>query len=394
MTLARFSSARARAMPASVFATMDAAKERARGAGLEVLDLSIGSSDLPPPPASLDALREAVDDHASYGYCLEGCSAPLRRAVAAWYRERFGRRIDAEREVLPLIGSQEGLAHLLLAVADPGERVLMPDPAYPSYFGAAALAGIRPVTMPLLEENAFLPDLDAVPEEDARGARAMILSYPNNPTAGVADEAFFARAAAFARRHELLLVHDFPYVDTVFGSYRAPSALTAPGAFQTGIELFSLSKSFHLAGMRLGWAVGNADAVAALARVKGAVDFNQYLGIQRAGIRALEQPPQRLRDDAERLRRRRDALVEALNGAGWTTPTPRASMYVWTRLPDGWSDSYAFSLALVAATGVALSPGRAFGPRGEGFVRFALVREPEALREAVARIRRFLVGAA
>ena len=396
MTLGRFASRRARAMPASMFATMDAAKSEARAGGADVIDLSIGSSDLPPPPEAIAALRRTADDPASYGYCLQACTRPLREAVVRWFARRYGPvppaggMLDPDLHVLPLIGSQEGLAHLLLAVTDPGDSVLMPDPAYPSYFGAAALAGVRRVTLPLLEENGFLPDLEAVPPEDAGAARAVVVSYPNNPTAGVADAAFFDRVIAFARGSGTLVVHDFPYVDTVFGDYRAPSLLARPGGLDVGIELYSCSKSFHLAGLRMGWAVGNVDAIAALARVKGAVDFNQYLGAQRAAIAALEQPQERLRADAARFRERRDALVDALNGMGWETPAPQASMYVWTRLPAGRSDSFAFCLDLVARAGVALAPGRAFGERGEGYVRFALVQEPERLREAVERIRRSL----
>ncbi|MEJ2667703.1 MAG: aminotransferase class I/II-fold pyridoxal phosphate-dependent enzyme, partial [Deinococcales bacterium] len=327
----------------------------------------------------------------SYGYCLHACTRPLREAVVRWFARRYGEPpLDPDLHVLPLIGSQEGMAHLLLAIADPGDTVLMPDPAYPSYFGAAALAGVRRVALPLLAERGFLPDLEAVAPADAEAARALVLSYPNNPTAGVADAAFFDAAVDFARRHDLLLIHDFPYVDTVFGDYRAPSLLARPGGLELGIELYSCSKSFHLAGLRMGWAVGHPDAIAALARVKGAVDFNQYLGAQRAAIAALEQPPERLRADAERFRARRDALVTALNGVGWETPSPQASMYVWTRLPAGRTDSFAFCLELVREAGVALAPGRAFGERGEGYVRFALVQEPEALRLAVDRIRRWL----
>lgn len=390
--LGRWASRRARAMPASVFATMDAAKAEAARQGVDVIDLSIGSSDLPPPPRAVEALRQAADDPAGYGYCLQACTLPLREAVVRWHARRYpqGPALDPDAHVLPLIGSQEGFAHLLQAVADPGDAVLLPDPAYPSYFGAAALAGVERVEMPLLEENGFLPDLAAVPADAARRARAMVLSYPNNPTAGVADEAFFERAIAFAREHELLLIHDFPYVDTVFGEYEAPSLVAQPGGLEQGIELYSCSKSFHLAGLRIGWAVGDGDAIAALARVKGAIDFNAYLGAQRAAIAALEQPRERLRADAERFRQRRDALVDALEGAGWRTPSPRASMYVWTRLPGGRRDSFAFCLELVRRTGVALAPGRAFGEPGEGYVRFALVREPDVLREAVERVRRTL----
>lgn len=386
----RWASRRAGAMPASVFAAMDDAKREAAARGLELIDLSIGSSDLPPPPEALAALRSSVDDRRTYGYCLQSCTRPLREAVAAWYEERYGPAVDPEREVLPLIGSQEGLANLLLATTDPGDTILLPDPAYPSYFGAVAAAGLEPHPLPLREERGFLPALEEVPDEVAARARVLLLSYPNNPTAGVADEAFFDRALAFCERHDLLLVHDLPYLDMVFGGYEAPSAWARPGARERVVELFSLSKSFHLAGFRLGWAVGAPDALAALARLKGAIDFNQYLGIQRAAIAALGVPRERLRRDAAVYQARRDALVESLNDAGWPTPTPRATMFVWTRLPGSLTDSYAFAEELARETGVCVSPGRAFGPTGEGYIRLALVQEEATLREAVRRMRAFL----
>lgn len=386
----RWASARARAMPESMFATMDAAKSEAKSKGLEVIDLSIGSSDLPPPEAALAALRDATRDPSTYGYCLHSCTRPLREAAAAWFARRFNQQVDAEREVLPLIGAQEGLANLLLATTDPGDTVLLPDPAYPSYFGAVAAAGLSPVFMPLKEENGFLPELSAIASEQARRARALLISYPNNPTAAVASESFMRQAVAFCLEHELLLIHDFPYVDMTYGDYRAPSVLTQPGGMEVGIELYSCSKSFHMGGFRMGWAIGNAEAVAALARLKGAVDFNQYLGIQRAAVAALALPEARVRQDAAVFQARRDMLVGTLNASGWPTPLPQASMYVWTRLPAGLSDSFAFAVGLARDTGVCLAPGRGFGSEGEGFVRFALVREPEALARAVERIRAFL----
>ena len=377
-------------MPQSVFAVMDEAKAKAQVKGLELIDLSIGSSDLAPPEAALEALREATYDPATYGYCLHRCTRPLREGVARWYGERFAKRIDPETEVLPLIGSQEGLANLLFATTDPGDTVLLPDPAYPSYFGAVAAAGLDVVTLPLLEENDFLPDLSALTSEAARQARVLVISYPNNPTAAVATEAFMAEAVSFCIDNDTLLIHDFPYVDTVFGDYEAPSILTQRGGMEVGVELFSASKSFHMGGFRIGWAVGNRDAIAALAQLKGAIDFNQYLGIQRAALAALEQPRTKTRQDARVFEARRDELVSILNASGWETPLPQASMYVWTRLPAGLTDSFAFTVCLAEATGVCLAPGRAFGERGEGFVRFALVREPEALSRAVGRIKSYL----
>jgi aspartate/methionine/tyrosine aminotransferase len=394
----RFTSARTRAMPESVFAHMDAAKAAARAAGRDVIDLSIGSSDLAPPPEALAALRDATADPATYGYCLATGSRPLREAAVRWHRERFGDppdgALDPDAHALQLIGSQEGLAHLLWAVADPGDAVLLPDPAYPSYFGAVAVAGLEAIALPLHAANGFLPDLDAVDPGDADRARALVLNYPNNPTAGVADEAFFDRAVAFCRRHGLLLIHDFPYVDTVDGEACAPSVLARPGALEVAIELYSASKSFHMGGFRIGWALGHPEAIAALARVKGAVDFNAYLGVQRAAVAALGRPRSAARRDALVFAARRAALASALGEIGWPLTAPPAGMYLWARIPAAAgalaADSLAFCDALVRDTGVALAPGRGFGPNGEGYVRFALVRDADALREAARRVGAFL----
>lgn len=390
----RFASRRAAAMPQSVFATMDDAKAAARRRGLEVVDLSIGSSDLAPPPAALAAIREAADDPETHGYCLQEGTRPLREAACDWYAARYGWRPDPDREALPLIGAQEGLANLLLACTDPGDALLLPEPTYPSHFGAAALAGLRTVHLPLTQANGFLPDLEAVAEADAASARAMVLSYPNNPTAAVATPAFFEEAVRFCQRHDLLLIHDFPYVDMVFGEARAPSALDAPGGRERVVELYSFSKSYHMAGFRVGFALGAADAIAALARVKGAVDFNAWRGIQRAAVAALRSPEARVRRDALVYRERRDALVGALRDAGVACERPEASMYVWARLPEGWTDSLDFAVRLARATGVAVAPGAAFGPSGEGWMRLALVREPAALREAVAAMAAFVAAPA
>lgn len=387
---ARFTSRRVQAMPGSVFAAMDTAKSDARARGLDVIDLSIGASDLRPPAVALEALRAAVDDQSTYGYCLHSATAPLRQAVAAWYQARFGPALDPERQVLPLIGAQEGFAHLLLACADPGDAVLLPDPAYPSYFGAVAAAGLETIAMPLLAERGYLPDLSALRSADLTRARAMVLSYPNNPTAGVASEAFFDEALAFAAQHDLLLIHDFPYVDLVEDPADAPSLLARPGASERAVEIYSASKSFHMGGFRLGWAIGAEDALAALARLKGAVDFNQYLGIQRAVVAGLQASRAAPLASAAVFRERREVLLGAMREIGWHASAPRAGMYVWAPLPAARRDSVAFAEGLARATGVALAPGLAFGPSGEGYVRFALVREQAALREAIARIRAYL----
>ena len=386
----RWVSRRAAQMPASMFHTMDMAKCRARERRLEIIDLSLGSSDLPAPEMAIAALRQAIYDRETHGYCMHSGTAALRQAAAAWYARRYGHVLDPDANIQTLIGSQEGFAHLLLAVTDPGDTILLPDPGYPSYFGAAALAGLQVVTLPLTEERGFLPDLTAVPSDLARRARVLVLSYPNNPTSAVASADFFEQAVTFCQSNEILLVHDFPYVDMVFGDYEAPSVLAVPGGMDVAIELYTCSKSYHMGGFRIGWAAGNADAIAALNRVKGAIDFNQYVGIQRAAVAALNLPRSETRRTARVFEERRDALVDALNSVGWKTRLPQASMYVWTRLPGDLHDSYDFAIHLVEETGVCVAPGRAFGERGEGFVRFALVREPTVLREAVQRIQRFL----
>lgn len=360
---------------------MDAAKERARAAGHSVIDLSIGSSDQSPPEAALEALREATRDPATYRYPLFSDTRPLREAAATYLQRRFGLVIDADTEVLPLIGAQEGLAHLLLAVTDPGDTLLLPDPCYPPYLGAAAVAGLNVLTLPLLPERGFLPDLAAVPA-DVR-PRALLLNYPNNPTSAVADAAFFAGAAAWCRSRGALLIHDHPYAELTFGTYRAPSALEA--GLEGAVELHSLSKTHHLGGFRVGFAVGDRQAIAALARVKGAVDFHPYLGIQRAATAALSLPDEAGRAGAQLFQQRRDTLVPALRHLGWEVALPQASMYVWARVP-GLEDSVAYAVRAAETTGVLLNPGRAFGKRGEGFVRFALVQPPEVLVEAARRL--------
>lgn len=385
-----WASNRTKSMPVSMFNTMDLAKTEARRKGLEVIDLSLGSSDLPAPEAAMVALREATQNLETHGYCLFSGTQALREAAAAWFERCYHARLDPDRHVLTLIGAQEGFAHLLLAVTDPGDLILAPDPGYPSYFGAIALAGLELAAMPLLEENQFLPDLSAIPSDQARRARVMVISYPNNPTAAVAPARFLQEAIEFCKANDILLIHDFPYVNMVYSDYEAPSVLAQPGGLDIAIELYSCSKSYHMGGFRIGWAAGNRDAIAALAQVKGAIDFNQYRGIQYAAVAAINQPQVEVRRVAQVFETRRNVLVEAMNAWGWQTPLPQASMYVWTRLPAGLTDSFDFTVDLARETGVSLAPGRGFGERGEGFVRFALVREPEVLLRAVRQIQHFV----
>lgn len=369
---------------ASVFLVVDEAKRRAREKGLRLIDLSIGSTDLLPPQAPLEALREALSDPSTYGYCLKSCTLPFLEEACRWYEGRYGVRLDPRREALALIGSQEGLAHLLLALTEPGDLLLLPEVAYPSYFGAARVASLRTHLIPLRPDG--LADLTKVPEGVWREAKVLLLNYPNNPTGALADWAYLEEALGFARRYGLWLVHDNPYVDQAYEG-EAPSPLALPGGKERVVELFSLSKSYNLAGFRLGFALGNEEALERLERVKGVIDFNAYAGILRMGIAALKTPREVTRGFAQVYRERALALAQALEGALDLLP-PRATMYLWGRLPRGLDD-LEFALGLVEQ-GVALAPGRGFGPGGKGFVRMALVRPVEELLRAAQILRRAL----
>ncbi len=385
-----WASKRATAVPGSVFTLMNAAVEAARAAGLSIIDLSIGSSDQPPPAVALEAVRQATLDPRANRYPLFADTAPLRQAAARYMARRYGVTLDPQTQVLPLIGAQEGLAHLLLAVTDPGDTLLLPDPCYPPYLGAAAVAGLNVQTLPLRPEHGFLPVLSDV--ADLR-PRALLLNYPNNPTSAVATPEFFRSVAAWCAERGTLLIHDHPYAELSYAGAgeadAAPSALQAStdgDGFGGVVELHSLSKSHHMGGYRVGFAVGDAGAIAALSRIKGAIDFHPWLGIQAAAAAALDTVPAGL----EVFRSRRDALVPALHALGWEVEWPQASMYVWARPLDkqhtGLGDSVAYALRVARETGVALAPGRAFGELGEGYVRFALVEPPDLLLEAVRRL--------
>ncbi|MFC4454500.1 aminotransferase class I/II-fold pyridoxal phosphate-dependent enzyme [Deinococcus sonorensis] len=382
-----WASGRASAVPDSIFTRMNQALAQARAAGLDIIDLSIGSSDQPPPPQALDALRAATHDPATYRYPLHRDTAPLREAAARYLSRRFGVQLDPEHEILPLIGAQEGLAHLLLAVTDPGDTLLLPDPCYPPYYGAAAVAGLTVEPLPLREQHGYLPQLEDVPA--GLNARALLLNYPNNPTSAVADLSFFEQVATWCRQRGTLLIHDHPYAELTYGDYRAPSALQA--GTEGVVELHSLSKTHHMGGFRVGFAAGDRSALSALARVKGAIDFHAYLGIQAAAATALDLPERLGREAARRFEERRDALVPALRDHGWTVQLPQASMYVWGR-PPGLTDSLDYAVRAAAQTGVAVAPGRAFGMGGEGYLRFALVQPPELLLRAADQLARLPAG--
>ena len=376
---------------ANVFADMDRAKARARAAGQDLIDLSLGSSDLPAEDRVLDTIAASLKDPITHQYLLFHGTQRFRHAAAQWYTQKFGVPVDPETEVLSLIGSQEGTAHLPLAILNPGDFALLLDPGYPSHVGGVYLASGQIYPMQLRAENGFLPVFEEVPGPVLAQARMMVLSYPHNPTAAIAPLSFFQEAVAFCRQHNLVLVHDFPYVDLVFEGSAPPSILQADPDKTVSIEFFTLSKSYNLGGFRIGYAIGNPQLIQALRQVKAAVDFNQYLGILNGAIAALSGPQDIVKQTVETFRQRRDAFIAALHRIGWLVETPPATMYVWAKLPAPWeNNSMEFCTQLVETTGVAASPGAGFGKAGEGYVRFALVHEPPILETAVERIAKFV----
>lgn len=388
-------------LQSNVFADMDIAKTKALVNGRQLIDLSLGSSDLPTSAHVIEAIAKSLYDPSTHGYLLFHGTQGFRQAAAEWYEQRFGILVDPETEVLPLIGSQEGTAHLPLAVLNPGDFALLLDPGYPSHAGGIYLASGQIYPMSLRQENDFLPVFEEIPAPVLAQSRMMVLSYPHNPTAATAPLSFFEKAVSFCQQHDIVLVHDFPYVDLVFTEDEAqttsnphslaPSILQADKTKSISIEFFTLSKSYNMGGFRVGFAIGNRELIGALRRVKAVVDFNQYRGILNGAIAALNGSQSEVKAAVDSFRKRRDALVIALHNIGWQVPMPKATMYVWAKLPKPWSkDSIQFCKRLVENTGVAVAPGAGFGKSGEGYVRFALVREPPILETAVDKISQFL----
>ena len=378
-------------LQSNVFADMDMAKSRVKAAGMKVIDLSLGSSDLPTDTFILEAIAKALKDTTTHGYSLFGSTLDFREAVAVWMQKRFDVKVDPETEVLPLIGSQEGTAHLPLALLNPNDFALLQDPGYPSHYGGIHMASGQVYGMPLLAENNFLPVFADIPSTVLSQSKMMVLSYPHNPTTAIATLEFFQSAVTFCQKHNLSLVHDFPYVDLIFDGSTPPSMLQADRDRSVTIEFFTMSKSYNMGGFRVGFAVGNRELIKALRQVKAVVDFNQYQGIMRGAIQALAGDRASINRVVDTFQLRRDVMIEALKANGWQMPCPNATMYLWAKLPERYThDSVKFCLDLIAATGVALSPGAGFGKYGEGYVRFALVHSPEILREAALKIGEFL----
>lgn len=368
---------------------IDREKREAIAAGVDVIDLGVGDPDQPTPAFVVEAMGRAIRDAKNHTYSLGAGVREYRQAAADSVARRFGVRLDPMTELMPLIGAKDAIAHLPLAFVDPGDNVLVPDPGYPAYVSGCILAGGVAYAMPLTGANDWLPRLDEIPDDVARAARILYLNYPNNPTGAVAPLSFFEEVVAFAHKRGILLVHDAPYIDNYFDE-PAPSVLQAAGAMECAIELHSLSKSFNMTGWRIGFAVGNADAIRELAFVKSNVDSGPFKAVQRAACEALRDTSGEHTEAMRNLyRRRRDVLVSGLEEMGLSVTRPRGAFYVWVRCPEG-VDSLPFCRQLLAEAGVTVCPGAGFGAAGEGYFRMGLTVHENRIREAVERIRKVL----
>ncbi len=380
---------RLKQLPPYLFVEIDRAKRKLQEAGKDVIDLGVGDPDLPTPPPIVARLARAAEDPANHRYSFTEGIRELREAIARWYDRRFGVTLDPQTEVLPLLGSKEGIAHFPLAIANPGDVVLVPDPCYPPYRSGTILAGAEVVPLPLLEENGFFPDLGAVSQKAARRAKLLFLNYPNNPTAAVASAEQLQEAIDFAKEFGIAVAHDAAYSELAFDGNRPMSFLQLPEAKAVGVEFHSLSKTYQMTGWRIGWACGNAALIAVLAQLKTNLDSGIFQAVQWAGIEALEGDQAPLQQAVATYQQRRDLLVDGLAKAGWQVPKPAATFYVWARVPTQES-SMAFASRVLETAHVVVTPGVGFGPSGEGYVRLSLTVPTERIAEAVSRLARAL----
>jgi len=377
-------SERMKVFQTSVFTELSTYKNERMKQGLEVIDLSVGSPDLAPPSNVVEVLAESVRDHSQYGYSLKAIDE-FNEAVAYYYQSRFSVSVNPKNEVLQFIGSQDGLVHLPMVFADPGDIVLVPDPGYTAYEAGVQLASATLYPMPLKKENQFLPQLKDISEEVANKAKVMFLNFPGNPVPALATKEFFEEVVQFAKKHHIVVVHDYAYSELMFDGNRGISFLEIDGAKEVGVEFNSLSKSFNMAGTRVGYIVGNPKIIEEVNKLKSNLDYGIFLPIQKAAATALKGDPQFLSENALVYQKRRNVLVEGLSSIGWNVEKPPATMFIWAEIPKGWI-SKDFALELVKA-GVVVTPGYAFGENGEGYVRIALVQSEEKLKRAVELIK-------
>jgi len=359
------------------------AEKKAKGE--EVISFGIGDPDIPTPSHILERLCQAAQDPANHRYPESAGLPELRKTIAEWYKKRFGVSLDANKEVLPLVGSKEGVAHIAWCFIDPGDIALVPDPAYPVYSVGTMLAGGTPYYMPLVAENDFLPNLDTIPAHVLEKAKLLWINYPNNPTGAVADIDFFNRVVKFAQQHDLAVCHDAPYSEVAFDGYQPVSFMEAEGAKEVGIEFHSLSKSYNMTGWRIGMAVGNAEMIDALRRVKSNLDSGIPQAIQYAAIEALTGPQDCIQEHNAIYQRRRDLVVDMLNSIGLEAKPPKASLYVWAKVPQGYT-SVEFTNELLEKVGVVVTPGTGYGSSGEGYIRVSLTIPDAGLVKGLSRL--------
>ena len=378
-------------IPPYLFAELERKIAAKREQGIDVISLGIGDPDTPTPDVVVEALRRAAGDPGTHRYPSNRGRAELRDGVADFYSRRFGVELDPATEVVPALGAKECVFNINLAFLDPGDAALASDPGYPVYTGGPLLAGADPVLVALRPERAFAPDLEAVSAADRDRARLLFLNYPNNPTGAVAPDGVFEEAVAFARAHDLLVVHDASYTEVTFDGYRAPSFLETPGAKEVGVEIFSLSKGYNMTGWRTAAIVGNAEAVESYWRLKTNIDSGMFEAVQLAAVAALEQGDEAALEMSRIYERRRDLVVDALRAIGVAVTPPRGTIYVWAPVPEG-HDSASYCEQVLEESAVVVSPGSSYGPNGEGFFRISLTIADERLEEALERMRSSLGG--
>jgi alanine-synthesizing transaminase len=376
---------RIKRLPPYVFAIVNDLKSKARAQGEDIIDLGMGNPDQATPKHIVDKLCEAARNPRNHRYSASRGITRLRKAITTWYRDRYEVELDPESEAIATIGAKEGLAHLILALLQPGDGVLVPNPTYPIHAYSVVIADGDLRSVPLLPGDDFFARLQEATRMAWPKAKLLILSFPHNPTTLCVDRDFFVRVVDFAREHHLLVVHDFAYADFAFDGYRPPSFLEVPGAKEVGVEIFSTSKSYNMPGWRLGFVCGNARMIHALARIKSYLDYGAFQPIQIAGIVALEGDPSVVTEIVALHQRRRDVLVDGLNKLGWSVPKPRGTMFVWAPIPDNYRimGSLEFAKMLIQECKVAVSPGIGFGEYGEGYVRFALVENEQRIKQAL-----------
>ena len=383
-------SSRLERIPPYLFAELERKVREKRAAGIDVISLGIGDPDRPTPPLVVEAMQEAVADPGTHRYPSNRGRPEFREAISDFYERRFDvDDIDPETEVIPAIGAKECIFNLNLAFLDPGDVALAADPGYPVYTGGPLVAGGEPVLMPLVPELGFVPDLDAIDAGARERARLMYINYPNNPTGAVVPDGFFAQVVEFAREHDILVVHDNAYSEVCFDGYRAPSFLATPGAKEVGVEVFSLSKGYNMTGWRCAAIVGHSAAVEAYWRLKSNIDSGNFDAVQLAGVAALSPDGDaEVASMSELYRLRRDLVVEALGRIGVDVTPPKATIYIWAPVPEGFESSAAYCEHVLEEAAVVISPGGAYGPNGEGFFRISLTAPDDQLHEAVERLGR------